>query len=276
MVQIKEEIKQEFSVDLGNKVQLPVFWKRTSLRLPMLWIPGGTFMMGSPETERDRAAREGPQHEVTVPGFYIGKYPITQAQWQKIAANVAKVERELNPKPASFRGSDRPVEQVSWDDAVEFCARLTQHTEREYRLPTEAEWEYACRAGTATPFHFGETITTDLANYNGNYTYGDAPKGKCRWQTTRVGHFSANAYGLHDMHGNVWEWCQDDWHETYEGAPTDGTAWLSGRSQQIKLMRGGSWTGNPWHCRSAFRYHITRGNRYFGTGFRVACGGLRT
>lgn len=145
------------------------------------------------------------------------------------------MNKELDADPSNFKGDKRPVEQVSWYDAVEFCDRLTAHTKRAYSLPSEAEWEYACRAGTRTPFHFGETITTDLANYRGtdneeykwSGSYGPGPKGIYREQITEVGSFGvANAFGLYDMHGNVWEWCLDDWHDNYEGAPTDGSAWL--------------------------------------------------
>ncbi|MFM6266048.1 MAG: formylglycine-generating enzyme family protein, partial [Dolichospermum sp.] len=179
--------------------------------------------------------------------------------------------------PSRFKGdgstsltNHRPVEQVSWHDAVEFCARLSNYTKRPYRLPSEAEWEYACRAGTTTPFHFGDTITTELANYDGNYTYGDGPKGVYRGETTEVGSFKiANEFGLYDMHGNVWEWCQDDWHNNYEGAPTDGSAWISNNAKSYKLLRGGSWSYNPGYCRSAYRnyYGAGFGNRSYG--FRV-------
>jgi formylglycine-generating enzyme required for sulfatase activity len=163
------------------------------------------------------------------------------------------------------------VEQVSWDDAVEFCQRLSKHTGREYRLPSEAEWEYACRAGTTTPFHFGSTITPDLANYDGNYTYGAGPKGKYREQTTDVGSLPPNALGLYDMHGNVWEWCLDHWHDTYEGAPTDGSAWLSSGESKLRLLRGGSWGSLPRNCRSALRYWYARVNQYYSLGFRLVC-----
>ena len=190
--------------------------------------------MGSPEDEKGRDEDESPQHRVTVSTFFISRYPVTQAQWQAIAS-LDKVDIDLKADPSRFKGDNRPVEQVNWYDAVEFCARLSRETGREYILPSEAEWEYACRAGTTTPFHFGETITTDLANYNGNYTYGSGPKGVYREETTPVGSFSPNAFGLSDMHGNVWEWCEDNWHNNYEGAPTDGSAWLE---KMIIVLKG--------------------------------------
>jgi formylglycine-generating enzyme required for sulfatase activity len=149
----------------------------------MVLIPGGSFLMGSPEAEPDRSDNEGPQHKVTVPPFFMGRYPITQAQWRAVAA-LPQIKREPRPDPSRFKGDNRPVEQVNWYDAVEFCARLSAHTGRAYRLPTEAEWEYACRAGTTTPFAVGETITTEVANYDGNYTYNNGPKGEDRRETT--------------------------------------------------------------------------------------------
>ena len=160
-----------------------------------------------------------------------------------------KLNRELKADPSRFKGDNRPVEQVTWFDAVEFCQRLSQYTKRNYRLPSEAEWEYACRAGTTTPFHFGETITSELANYNAESTYGDAPKGESRGETTEVGSFGvANGFGLYDMHGNVYEWCADQYHDNYEGAPTDGSAWIeeiNDNDNHSRLLRGGSWYFNP-------------------------------
>jgi formylglycine-generating enzyme required for sulfatase activity len=239
--------------------------------IELVHIPESTFIMGSPEDEpqRDRD-RESPRHEVTVPSFFMGRYPVTQAQWRAVVA-MQPVNQELKPEPSRFKGDNRPVEQVSWYDAVEFCARLSAHTGRQYRLPTEAEWEYACRAGTTTPFHFGETITTDLANYDGNYVYGDGPKGKFREETTGVGSFPPNLFGLYDMHGNVWEWCQDHWHGNYEGAPTDGGAWLPNESE-CRILRGGSWLYYPELCRSAYRDYDFPDNRNCNIGFRVVCG----
>jgi formylglycine-generating enzyme required for sulfatase activity len=236
--------------------------------LDMVAIPGGSFMMGSPKGEG--FAYEKPQHRVTVRPFYMSKFPITQAEWSTVAA-MPKVQRELNPNPSNFKGVNRPVEQVSWDDAVEFCQRLSRRTKRQYRLPSEAQWEYACRAETTTPFHFGLTITTDLANYDGNYTYGSGPKGVYREETTDVGRFPPNAFGLYDMHGNVWEWCQDVWHDNYDGAPTDGSAWMQGGDQSLRLLRGGSWYNVPGSCRSALRYGVARGSWYDVVGLRVVC-----
>jgi formylglycine-generating enzyme required for sulfatase activity len=240
-----------FTEDLGNGVTLE-----------MVEILGGTFIMGSPKSEAKRGSNEGPQHQVTVPSFYMGKYELTQVQYEAI----------IGTNPSNFKGDNRPVERVSWNNAVEFCKKLSQKTGKKYRLPSEAEWEYACRAGTTTPFYFGESITPDLVNYDGNYTYASAPKGKYRRQTTDVGTFPPNSFGLYDMHGNVWEWCQDDYKNDYINAPTDGSA-LTSPSRSAKLLRGGSWLDYPDFCRSAFRnaYYLDNFNYYIG--FRVVCSG---
>ncbi|NMG61228.1 formylglycine-generating enzyme family protein [Geitlerinema sp. P-1104] len=242
----------------------------------MVAIPGGTFLMGSPDDEPDHRKSESPQHEVTVPSFLMGRYPVTQAQWRAVAA-MPQVEKALEPDPSRFKGDNRPVERVSWYDAMEFCARLSAHTGREYRLPSEAEWEYACRAGTTTPFHFGEMITTEVANYNGNSTYNGGPKGDDRGETTPVDHFGyANAWGLSDMHGNVWEWCLDHWHNNYGKAPRDGSAWLSEDKGSRRVRRGGSWINDPRDCRSAYRDDYNPRNGYFNFGFRVVSVAPRT
>ena len=258
-----ERTAQYFIEDLGNGIQLE-----------MVMIPSGSFIMGSPETEEGSIDDERPQHQVTIKAFCLGKYQVTQAQWKAVAA-FPQVNRELKPDPSRFKGDNRPVESVSWEDAVEFCDRLSSHTKRQYRLPSEAEWEYACRAGTTTPFHFGKTITTDLVNYNGNYTYGQGSKGVYRKETTEVGSFGvANNFGLYDMHGNVWEWCQDDWHSNYKGAPIDESAWLNNEEDDNdKLLRGGSWDYNPGYCRSAFRFSSNLNYYFDGLGFRVVCSG---
>ncbi|BDI14611.1 hypothetical protein ANSO36C_04130 [Nostoc cf. commune SO-36] len=234
-----------FRESLGNDVVLE-----------MVSIPGGEFLMGSPESEPERTSDESPQHSVTIQPFFMGKFPVTQSQWKAVAA-LPKVNIDLNPEPSNFQGANRPVEQVSWDDAIEFCARLSKKTQETYRLPSEAEWEYACRAGTTTPFYFGETITTDLANYQVQYG-----------ETTDVGKFPANPFGLFDMHGNIWEWCQDEWHKNYNGAPKNGSAWLADNNQD-RLLRGGSWLSDTRSCRSAYRGYYARVNRNGSVGFRV-------
>ncbi|WP_026736264.1 SUMF1/EgtB/PvdO family nonheme iron enzyme [Fischerella sp. PCC 9605] len=247
---------QYFTEDLGN-----------GITLEMVAIPGGEFIMGSPESEG--YDYEKPQHEVTLQPLFMGKYPVTQTQWQAVV-ELPKINRELKPNPSNFKGDNRPVEQVSWNDTLEFCARLSSYTRREYRLPSEAEWEYAARAGTTTPFHFGKTITTELANYDGNNTYALAPEGIYREQTTEVGNFPPNAFGLYDMHGNVWEWCGDRWHDSYKGAPVDGSAWVDkSNDHQARLLRGGSWYNDPEGCRSANRYNSDPDNWNNSIGFRV-------
>lgn len=230
--------------------------------LEMVKIKSGKFMMGSPVQEDGKHESQRPQHEVSVPSFFIGKFAITQEQYAAITGK----------KTFCFSGTKRPVEQISWHDAVNFCAKISQKTGKDYRLPSEVEWEYACRAGTVTPFYFGETITTELANYNGDYTYGFAPRGKYRKETTNVGSFPANQFGLYDMHGNVWEWCQDNWHENYKGAPSNGNAWLD-NSNSYRLLRGGSWFSNPLDCRSAYRGRRLPDNDNSSIGFRVVCDG---
>jgi formylglycine-generating enzyme required for sulfatase activity len=170
-----------------------------------------------------------------------------------------------------FKGDNRPVENISWDEAVEFCDRLSQKLSLQYRLPSEAEWEYACRAGTKTPFYFGETITTNVANYNGSATYGSGPNGKNRGETTDVATFPANGWGLYDMHGNVWEWCADHWHDSYNHAPIDGTVWKTDQKQAEYLLRGGSWFDEADGCRSAYRPHDGPAVRLNFFGFRIVC-----
>ena len=254
--------------------------------LELLPIPAGRFLMGSPESEEGSDPSERPQHWVDVPAFYMGRFPVTQAQWRAVAA-WPKVCRDLAPDPARFKGNEQPVERVNWFASMEFCARLWQRTGRRYRLPSEAEWEYACRAGTTTRFHFGDNLSHDLAHYGQVFGVGTMP----------VGRFPSNDFGLQDMHGNVWEWCLDDGHENYQNAPVDGRPWFenlnheqlfisqfreSGQidngtfqnltdvdNEQTKLLRGGSWIYRPWYCRSAYRHgwRADRINNDFG--FRV-------
>ena len=227
--------------------------------LDMVAIPGGRFVMGSPHTEVGRSDDEGPQRTVNISPFFMGKYPVTQEQYQAVMGN----------NPSNFKGAKRPVENVNWNEAVEFCRKLPQKTGKTYRLPSEAEWEYACRAGTTTPFYFGDTIKPDLVNYDGNNPYGAAPKGLYRKQTTDVGSFPPNPFGLYDMHGNVWELCSDRWHDNYNGAPTDGSSWETGTNNN-RVLRGGSWGSNAVNCRCANRSYNSAVIRWMDRGFRVA------
>jgi formylglycine-generating enzyme required for sulfatase activity len=274
--------------------------KATTEPLTLIEIPAGSFLMGSPPDEPERLDDEGPQHEVKLESFFISQTPITQAQWREVAGwqplPAERWGRDLNPDPSHFQNREgqaegkvrlfeaeantdnRPVEKVSWLDAMEFCSRLSQRTGRNYTLPSEAQWEYACRAGTATPFHFGDTIAPEVANYNGNFAYANGLNGVDREQTTPMGMFPANAWGLQDMHGNVWEWCQDDWHDSYIEAPTDGRAWVDAEDEETskvlekrRLLRGGSWVDSPVHCRSAMRNHVLPDGAAQLIGFRVVC-----
>ena len=238
---------------------------RPGVGLDMVRIPGGAFLMGSPEGEG--YPDERPQHVVTVGPFWMGRFPVTQAQWEAV----------MGPHRCRCQGAGRPVDRVSWDEAVAFCHRLLRCGAREgalrgrdYRLPTEAEWEYACRAATSTPFHFGPTISTDAANYNGAFVYGAGSAGVYRYESTEVGSFPANAWGLADMHGNVWEWCSDAWHADYVGAPADGCAWDNPVKGTARVARGCSWHEPPEICRSATRLKASPAYGDDLIGFRVA------
>jgi formylglycine-generating enzyme required for sulfatase activity len=238
------------------------------LAITMVQIPAGSFQMGSPATEAEREEAEGPQHGVLLQSFFLGQTPVTQAQWKEVAS-WPQVNLKLNPDPAEFKGVNRPVEHVNWKEAMEFCHRLRQRTNLFYTLPSEAQWEYACRAGTTTPFAFGDTLTSDLANYDGTFAYGSGPKGQERKETTEVGSFAANAWGLQDMHGNVWEWCLDCWHDDYAAhAPRDGSAWLE-KLWTWRVLRGGSWNNSPRRCRSAYRHRKIPDYRNPYFGFRL-------
>lgn len=260
-----------------------------ALALDMVLVSAGRFVMGSPDDEPGRRESEGPQHEVTLPSFFMGRYPVTQAQWRAVAA-LEKAKIELDPDPSNFKGANLPVEQVSWYEAVEFCERLKKRTKRPYRLPSEAEWEYACRAGTTTPFAFGRTLTPEVATYDnrrrydgsatydGSLTYSSPDEDSSYLRkTTPTDHFGiANAFGLCDMHGNVLEWCTDHWHGNYEDAPTDGSAWLSADESSNRLLRGGSWSDLLRICRSAPRLDFKPDVRDNDIGFRVCCPVPRT
>ena len=256
----------------------------------MVWIKGGTFTMGSPDgtggtTEEPSRQPNETQHSVTVSGFYMGKYAVTQKEYKEV----------MGYNPSDFTGDNLPVEMVAWYDAVEFCNKLSEKeglepvytiknrvpatgypitdakvtanwSKKGYRLPTEAEWEYACRADTTTPFSTGNNITTDQANYDGNYPYNSNPTGIYRGSSTVVGSFAHNAWGLYDMHGNVYEWCWDLYgaypvpcEKDYRGADTGSD----------RVIRGGSWYDYAEYLRSAFRFDGGPGDRHGNLGFRV-------
>jgi uncharacterized protein (TIGR02996 family) len=223
------------------------------------WIAPGTFLMGSPPEEPERFEEEMLHDVAVTQGFYLGIHAVTQAQWQAVMGN----------NPSHFKGKNRPVEQVSWDDCQAFCTKLSERDGKCYGLPSEAEWEYACRAGTTTPFHFGETISTDQANYNGNYPYNKGVNGVNRRRTTLVSSFPPNAWGLFDMHGNVWDWCQDVYRR-YEELNTINTLDTENIDESARVLRGGSWGNFARHCRAATRGRNAPGDRYGSNGFRVA------
>jgi formylglycine-generating enzyme required for sulfatase activity len=226
--------------------------------LEMVYIPGGEFMMGSPDGEGEDW--EHPQHLVRLKAFYMSKYPITQRQYEAV----------MGENPSEFKGENRPVECVNWYKAKEFCQRLSDRTKKPYTLPSESQWEYACRANSQKLFAFGDTITTDVVNFNGDSS-GNVPEGLYRGQTTDVGIFPANAFGLYDIHGNVCEWCEDDWHFSYQGAPNDGTPWLdSNNNRKERVLRGGSWSYNSYLCRSANRNSHVSDYQYNFIGFRLS------
>jgi formylglycine-generating enzyme required for sulfatase activity len=278
-----------FSEDLGAGVTMD-----------MVAIRGGSFTMGSPDGEIERRPNEGPQHPVVLAPFAIGAAPITQAQWLAVVmAHPGRLQHELNPSPSFFRGVDLPVESITWYEAEEYCRRLAVITSRDYRLPSEAQWEYACRAGTTDPFNVGPTITTEVANYcgaggavcgdnnghsiasdyydgvrYGSGAYGQGPVGRFRGTTTRSSTFPPNRFGLYDMHGNVWEFCLDIATASYNDVPRDGSAYLAGPTGGNRILRGGSWSHNPAICRSAYRDSIEPDNPGWQgrIGIRVVCG----
>lgn len=246
-----------FTEDLGNKIALQ-----------MVYIPGGTFQMG----DREKSSAQ-PIHQVTIKPFFMGEYTVTQEQWKQI----------MKSDPSGWTGAKRPVEQVSWNEAVEFCDRLTQKTGNIYRLPSEAEWEYACRAGTTTSFYFGQKITKDLVNTTFEYSYTpsypayddldrDYVSRDSRMCTTGVGQFLPNAFGLYDMHGNVWEWCSDCYHSNYNGAPSDGSSWEIGGEENRRMLRGGSFDSTDYACRSMSHMSKLQTDRSCEVGFRVVIG----
>jgi formylglycine-generating enzyme required for sulfatase activity len=255
-----------------DKLSLPSGVKPIEMAL----IPAGEFKIGSLSGEKERSNDED---QVNYPikfsqAFYMSRYEVTQKQWFAVmgsdydANGFNKRFRELDNK---FKGDNRPMVMVDWNDAKAYCKKLSELTGKSYRLPSESEWEYSCRAKSTTPFYFGETITAELVNHDSNFPYGNVRPDKSgyREETTNVGSFPPNEWGLYDMHGNVWEWCEDPWHDNYNGIPNDGSAWLIGGEQNRHIVRGGSWLSNAYGCRSAIRFRVDAGNRILDLGFRV-------
>ncbi|HEY2981261.1 MAG TPA: formylglycine-generating enzyme family protein [Anaerolineales bacterium] len=237
-----------FTEDIGNGVSLD-----------LIVIPAGAFQMGSPR--RLGSKEEQPQHFVNLQSFMLGRTLITQAQWKSVLGKLP---------PVRFAGEQLPVERVTWTEARKFCERLSVRARRPYRLPSEAEWEYACRAGTSTPFAFGETLTTDYANFVGERVYRQEPPGLYRHCTTHGDDFPPNAFGVREMHGNLWEWCEDSWLDGYADAPRDGGSYID-RKSKYGVARGGSWHDPADNCRSAARLRVLQSEAEEFIGFRVAC-----
>lgn len=245
---------QIFQEDLGNGVLLT-----------MVRIAPGKFVMGSPATEEDSQTHEQPQRQVDISEFYLGQTQVTQTQWSAI----------FNDKSASLNRQNRlPAHSMNWLEAIDFCDRLSEKTGRQYRLPSESEWEYACRSHTTTPFAYGDSIIPSVVNYNGEHPYAQAAKGIFRQKATPVATFAPNLFGLYDMHGNLWEWCLDEWFDSYDGAPTDGSPWgnITVRDgQQLRVVRGGSWFSHARICRAASRAGLFALFRHNFYGMRVVC-----
>jgi formylglycine-generating enzyme required for sulfatase activity len=239
---------EQFTEDLGN-----------GLSLELILIPTGVFQMGSPRREGN--PDEQPQHLVKIKSVMMGKFLITQGQWKAIMGKLP---------PCRFQGDNLPAERVSWEDAQKFCQRLSKKTGRSYQLPSETQWEYACRAGTSTPFSFGETITVEVANFNGEHTFREEPRGFYFHSTNEVGKFPPNAFGLYDMHGNLWEWCSDNWLDDYTSSPRDSGSYQNKNSRD-RVVRGGSWHEPPGLCRSAARLRALQSDADEFMGLRVVC-----
>ncbi|MEM9265788.1 MAG: SUMF1/EgtB/PvdO family nonheme iron enzyme [Cyanobacteria bacterium P01_F01_bin.13] len=272
-IETVEIVKINPAGDITNRYrkQIPIFLESlgNGINLELVNIPQGVFWMGATNKEEGFLKDEEPQHKVTISNpFWMSKYAITQRQW-KTVASLQKVNIELNPDPSKFKGDERPVERVSWYEAIEFCHRLTKQTGHLYRLPSESEWEYACRGNTKTPFYFGPIVIPTLANYNSNFAYANGPTGGYRRKTIQSGLFPPNTFGLYDMHGNVWEWCLDHEHNNYRRAPADGSAWIVNGNITHRIARGGSWISHPKKCRAAARaiFGVNAQSEYIG--FRI-------
>jgi formylglycine-generating enzyme required for sulfatase activity len=234
----------------------------------MVVMPAGSFTMGSPENEKDRVENEGPQHRVTFSqSFAVGRFSVTFDEWDACVADGGC--NNYRPNDQGWGRGRQPVINVSWDDAKAYLTWLSRKTGKTYRLLSESEREYVTRAGTTTPFWWGSSISTNQANYYGDYTYGTGAKGEYRKKTMPVDSFQPNPWGLYQVHGNVWDWVEDCYHDAYSGVPSDGSAWTNGDCK-IRVLRGGSWVGNPWDLRAARRNGSTTVTRYNANGFRLA------
>ena len=252
-----DEQLNEPTIEAGDRMMLQV----RNVEFPFRWCPPGTFMMGSPVIEAGRSDDER-QHQVTLTrGFWMLETPVTQAMWEAV----------MRSRRGAFEGARLPAEQVSWDDCQTCLQRLNEigvaPAGYQFVLPTEAQWEYACRAGTTTPFHFGNVLDGSQANCNGLIPYGTNVRGRNVGMTTEVGSYPANAWGLYDMHGNVWEWCSDRYGPYPIGTVIDPRGWHSGGR---RVLRGGSWYVSARFCRSANRSNDGTGRRYSDSGVRIA------
>jgi len=234
-----------------------------TIYIDMINIPGGFFLMGSPKEEKDSLNIERPQHSVCIPSFWMSKYPITQEQWTVI----------MKSNPSRFKGSRKPVDKVTWHQSQTYCKILSQRFQKKFRLPSEGEWEYACRAGTNSEFYCGQTIISSIANYDSRYSYKQEMITDFINETTEVGLFPPNGFGLYDMCGNVWEWCQDSWHDNYENAPTNEKPWINSTlfsaKEKKRVRRGGSWRNKASYCRSSSRSCFDADSADITLGFRI-------
>lgn len=264
----RRRTRQAPSASAAVSINVPTpLASRHNFEPEMIALPGGEYWMGSPDREPGRSEHEGPRHRVRITPFAIGKHAVTFAEYDAFA----RATDRAKPDDKGWGRRKRPVIDVNWDDAVAYTAWLSQRTGLPYRLPSEAEWEYAARAGTDTPFSTGVCIHTDQANYDGDYDYAGcgAKTGLSREKTVPVGSFPANPWGLHEVHGNVWEWVQDRWHDDFDYAPSNELPWeTSGGAERV--LRGGSWHNAPSSVRSAVRHHSQSGERGRNVGFRVA------
>ena len=239
---------EQLTEDLGDGVQLD-----------MIVIPSGIFQMGS--LPHYGSIEEQPRHLVKIKSFMLGKFLVTQEQWKAVIGKMP---------PCRFKGDKLPIERATWKDAEKFCQKLSSKTGRNYHLPSESQWEYACHAGTSTAFSFGETLTTEVANYVGEHIYREEPRGIYFHATNEGGKFPPNAFGLYDMHGNLWEWCADNWLDDYSSSPRDDSAYQDVHSK-YRVARGGSWHEPPQNCRSASRLRVLQTEAEEFIGFRVSC-----